>query len=199
MPLYANINGARKEIIRLYANIGGASREINTMYANIDGVKKNIFTNGEKFYTMQPSYGSEVWSSGTRFIGRGFTVNPGNATFTLTDVKYDATIHRGELYVDDFVQSGSTLKWARYYAQQGGTIDYLFWKLDFGSDSPNVIGTAYSADGRGGYIGADYLMYIRTENVTFYRWRQSANSGGYWYRTFDTTPDGYDASTKTIL
>lgn len=203
MPLYANINGAKKEIIRLYTNIGGASRGINTMYANINGAQKMIFTSGEKFYTLRPTDGSETWNgspNGLYYIGWSFLVKPNYGTFELQYYRPDANIRREELYIDQFSQSGSVLKMAKDWSGVGNIIKFYAWKLDFGAAVPDAVGTAYSPNGSGAFINSeDRSMYIRADDVTFYRWREHPNNGGYWYRTFDTTPDGFDASTRTII
>lgn len=48
MPLYANIDGAQREVKKLYANVGGAQKVFSEMNGNIDGAKKKIFS---KYYT----------------------------------------------------------------------------------------------------------------------------------------------------
>lgn len=48
MPLYANIDGAKREVKELYANIGGAKKMLSEMNGNIDGAKKKIFS---RYYT----------------------------------------------------------------------------------------------------------------------------------------------------
>lgn len=50
MPMYANIDGAKKEQILYYTNINGAQHEIKEMYSNINGVQKKIFSKYYRWY-----------------------------------------------------------------------------------------------------------------------------------------------------
>lgn len=205
MPMYANIDGAQKELVRFYANIDGSARELSAMYANIDGVHKMIFTSGEKCYTVKPTEERDVWTPTPGmlyYMGSGFTVNGSGNSFSLTGVRYGSIIHAGEIFIDDFAQTGTVLKQAIYYSSFNQDINCYAWRLDFGSDMPDMVGTAYSPDERGSFISRNHTMYVRTGAFTFYRWsRNGANEDIpiYWYRTYDTTPEGYDESTKITL
>lgn len=44
MPMYANIDGARKEIKLLYNNINGSQKKNKSYYANIQGASKQIYS-----------------------------------------------------------------------------------------------------------------------------------------------------------
>ena len=68
MPLYANIDGAKREVTQLYVNIGGAKKMLSEMNGNIDGAKKKIFS---RYYTWA-KYVS--YRSGTTYGGYGTTV-----------------------------------------------------------------------------------------------------------------------------
>ena len=59
MPLYANIDGAKREVTQLYANIGGAKKMLSEMNGNIDGAKKKIFS---RYYTWA-KYVSESYAT----------------------------------------------------------------------------------------------------------------------------------------
>lgn len=59
MPLYANIDGVKREVKELYANIGGAKKMLSEMNGNIDGAKKKIFS---RYYTWA-KYVSERYAT----------------------------------------------------------------------------------------------------------------------------------------
>ena len=77
MPLYANIDGAQREVKKVYANVGGVQKVFSEMNGNIDGAKKKIFS---KYYTWA-KYVS--YRSGSAYD---------NYTQTSNDIDYTLTI-----------------------------------------------------------------------------------------------------------
>lgn len=44
MPVYANIDGAQKQLSALYSNVGGAQKQLSSLLGNIAGASKELLT-----------------------------------------------------------------------------------------------------------------------------------------------------------
>lgn len=56
MALYANVNGAQKNLMSMYSNVNGVLTPMNEMHANINGVKKQIFSRTYRWSKYQSYY-----------------------------------------------------------------------------------------------------------------------------------------------
>lgn len=56
MALYANVNGAQKNLVSMYSNVNGVLTLMNEMHANINSVKKQIFSRTYKWAKYQSYY-----------------------------------------------------------------------------------------------------------------------------------------------
>ena len=106
MPLYANIDGAKRELTQLYANIGGAKKMLSEMNGNIDGAKKKIFSRlytwakyvSERYDTYYPSYNTD------NFNRTPITIFPPDSIITegragMWDVVYNNDTNNTEYYL----------------------------------------------------------------------------------------------------
>ena len=112
MPLYANIDGAKREVKELYANIGGAKKMLSEMNGNIDGAKKKIFSRyytwakyvSERYDTYYPRYYIDS------YYQTPITIFPPESIITegragIWDVVYNKDTNNTEYYLiigDDF-------------------------------------------------------------------------------------------------
>ena len=112
MPLYANIDGAKREVKELYANIGGAKKMLSEMNGNIDGAKKKIFSRyytwakyvSERYDKYYPSYHTDI------HYQTPITIFPPDSIITdglagMWDVVYNNDTDNTEYYLiigDDF-------------------------------------------------------------------------------------------------
>lgn len=112
MPLYTNIDGAKREVVQLYANIGGAKKMLSEMNGNIDGAKKKIFS---RYYTWA-KYVSECYDkyypayNTNNYYQTPITIFPPESIVTegkagMWDVVYNNDTNNTEYYLiigDDF-------------------------------------------------------------------------------------------------
>lgn len=112
MPLYANIDGAKREVTQLYANIGGAKKMLSEMNGNIDGAKKKIFSTyytwakyvSERYDKYYPAYNTD------NFFQTPITIFPPCSIVTdgkagMWDVVYNNDTNNTEYYLiigDDY-------------------------------------------------------------------------------------------------
>lgn len=112
MPLYANIDGAKREVTQLYANIGGAKKMLSEMNGNIGGAKKKIFS---KYYTWAKyisyqsgfEYGNYHVSSTIREKDLGIWPPYEKAGITVYDSEVGGVKYYNFIYGTDFYYSNS--------------------------------------------------------------------------------------------
>lgn len=106
MPLYANIDGAKREVTQLYANIGGAKKMLSEMNGNIAGAKKKIFSRyytwakyvSERYATYYPSWSmDEITKEYITIFPPGSIVTEGKAG--MWDVVYNKDTNDTEYYL----------------------------------------------------------------------------------------------------
>ena len=112
MPLYANIDGAKRDVKELYANIGGAKKMLSEMNGNIDGAKKKIFSRhytwakyvSECYDKYYPSYNTdEHYQTPLTIFPPSSIITDGRAG--IWDVVYDNDTDNTEYYLiigDDY-------------------------------------------------------------------------------------------------
>lgn len=112
MPLYTNIDGAKREVVQLYANIGGAKKMLSEMNGNIDGAKKKIFSRyytwakyvSERYDKYYPAYSTD------NYYQTPITIFPPDSIVTegkagMWDVVYNNDTNNTEYYLiigDDY-------------------------------------------------------------------------------------------------
>ena len=117
MALYANVNGAQKNLMSMYSNVNGVLTPMNEMHANINSVKKQIFSRTYRWAKYQSYYYKTDYTSySTQNIGEHnvITIYPNSAisdTGWLAGIvknRMDATGEYDLYYGDSFNYSTST-------------------------------------------------------------------------------------------
>ena len=205
MPLYANVNGASREIGRLYANAGGVSKELNALYANSGGVQKTIFRRGSKYYKINAGTGRDVYDGITTVRwNRQFNLMYNNGRFWIGGGSSGTSLPGSAFYIDLTTASvvGNKMKMTQEPVEGLTTFDYYSWQIDFESNDPNAVSVVWlSGKSETHFIDySDYALYISANSATFFRWGDPyGQSGPYWFRTYDETPAGYSDNDRIII
>lgn len=203
MPLYANVNGASREIGHLYANVGGVSKELNALYANDNGVQKTVYRRGSKYYKINAGTGRDVYDGTTtvRWNAR-FNLMFNTGRFWIGGGRSGTSIPGGVYYIDltTAAVTGSTMKMPIEPVEGLTTFDYYSWQIDFESNDPNAVSVVWlSGEHEPFFIdGYDHALYISANSATFFRWGNDY-SGWYWFRTYEETPPGYRDNDRIII
>lgn len=204
MALYANVNGAQKNLMSMYSNVNGVLTPMNEMHANINGVKKQIFSRTYRWAKYQSycykegysDYGSLDDNSVIPIYPRSDIIDTGWLDGIVVN-RMDGTGKYDLYYGDSFDYSKSTGRFTlnnRRGAEIGGDISYSNYDIE--------------ATFIGKYVlSGNNMVYKITDHDDVYKlicgMYYFPGSKYYWYTwkyiedVTSTDPNAYTAGTKS--
>lgn len=204
MALYANVNGAQKNLMSMYSNVNGVLTPMNEMHANINGVKKQIFSRTYRWAKYQSycykedysDYGSLEDNSVIPIYPRSDIIDTGWLDGIVVN-RMDGTGRYDLWYGDSFDYSKSTGNFTlnnRRNAEIGGDISYS----NYGIEATFI----------GKYVlSGNNIVYKITDHDDVYKlicgMYYFPGSKYYWYTwkyiedVTSTDPNAYTAGTKS--
>lgn len=204
MALYANVNGAQKNLMSMYSNVNGVLTPMNEMHANINGVKKQIFSRTYRWAKYQSycykedysDYGSLEDNSVIPIYPRSDIIDTGWLDGIVVN-RMDGTGTYDLWYGDSFDYSKSTGRFTlnnRRNAEIGGDISYS----NYGIEATFI----------GKYVlSGNNIVYKITDHDDVYKlicgMYYFPGSKYYWYTwkyiedVTSTDPNAYTAGTKS--
>ena len=205
MALYANVNGAQKNLMSMYSNVNGVLTPMNEMHANINGVKKQIFSRTYRWAKYQSycykadysDYGSlEDETNVIPIYPRSDIIDTGWLDGIVVN-RMDGTGRYDLWYGDSFDYSKSTGRFTlnnRRNAEIGGDISYS----NYGIEATFI----------GKYVlSGNNMVYKITDHEDVYKLICGIYyfPGSKWYRytwkyiedVTSTDPNAYTTGTKS--
>ena len=204
MALYANVNGAQKNLMSMYSNVNGVLTPMNEMHANINGVKKQIFSRTYRWAKYQSycyeegysDYGSIDDNSVIPIYPRSDIIDTGWLEGIVVN-RMDGTGKLDLYYGDSFDYSKSTGRFTlnnRRGAEVGGDISYSNYGIE-----ATFIGKYVLSDNNIVYKITDHddvyklicgMYYFPGSKYYRYTWK-------YIEDVTSTDPNAYTAGTKS--
>lgn len=204
MALYANINGAQKNLMSMYSNVNGVLTPMNEMHANINGVKKQIFSRTYRWAKYQSycyktdysDYGSIDDNSVIPIYPRSDIIDTGWLAGIVVN-RMDGTGDYDLYYGDSFDYSKSTGRFTlnnRRNAEIGGDISYSNYDIE-----ATFIGKYVLSDNNVVYKITDHddvyklicgMYYFPGSKYYRYTWK-------YIEDVTSTDPNAYTSGTKS--
>ena len=205
MALYANVNGAQKNLMSMYSNVNGVLTPMNEMHANINSVKKQIFSRTYRWAKYQSYYYKTDYTSySTQNIDEHWeiTIYPKTAILDtgwlagIVKNRNDGTGEYDLYYGDSFNYSTATGRFTlnnrraiaigREVSYSNYDIETIFIGKYVLSDNGNVYKITDHNDVYD-LISTEY--YMRGSKRYWYTWK-------YIEDVTSTDPNAYTAGTK---
>lgn len=204
MALYANINGAQKNLMSMYSNVNGVLTPMNEMHANINGVKKQIFSRTYRWakyqsYCYKTDYSDYYSAEGNDIIPiypRSEIIDTGWLEGIVVN-RMDGTGRYDLWYGDSFDYSKSTGRFTlnnRRNAEVAGDISYSNYAIEATFIGKYVLsnnGCVYKiTDHDDVYKLICGMYYVYGSKRYWYTWK-------YIEDVTSTDPNAYTAGTKS--